>query len=154
VFDWKQKLASAIEYDTILKPGYNYIIVQKNKKSGLLFNSAVLLNTEYDEMYQTSYSSQFSLKQNNKYGYFENYYDQEDKKYKSFIVPCNYDLEFYSSSVINPVNAEIEWKSSLQFSLKGTPFKALTQKAPDYKFMYNSKFVYLSLIGKKFYKLK
>jgi WG containing repeat len=152
VFDWKQKLASAIEYDTILKPGYNYIIVQKNKKSGLLFNSGVLLNTEYDEIYQTSYSSQFSLKRNNKYGYFENYYDQEDKKYKSFIVPCNYDLQFYSSSVINPVNAEIEWKSSLQFSLTGTPFIALVQKAPDYKFMYNSKFVYTSINGTKFYK--
>jgi hypothetical protein len=152
VFDWKQRLVSAIEYDTILKPGYNYTIVQKNKKSGLLFNSGVLLNTEYDEIRQVSYSRQFSLKQNNKYGYLENYYDQEDKKYKSFIVLCDYDLEFYSSSAINPVNAKIEWKSSSQFSLKGTPFKALIQKASDYKFMYNSKFVYTSLNGKKFYK--
>ncbi len=152
VFDWKQKLASAIEYDTILKPGYNYIIVQKNKKSGLLFNSEVLLNAEYDEIYQIGYSSQFSMKQNNKYGYFENYYDREDKKYKNFIASCDYDLAFFSSSVIYPVNTEIEWKSSLMFSLTGTPFKVLIQKAPDYKFIYNSKFVYTSHNGKKFYK--
>jgi hypothetical protein len=155
VWDWRQNLLSPIKYDTITKLEYcSYFKSFDHKKTGLLSGSIELLKPEYDKITSIN-NDRFLLQQNNKYGYYKQYfYTDSTLKDKSLLIPCNYEISFLGDIAIYPVNSKLnrDAANNYSMSLEGTPYLTLIQKAPDYRFMYNHKVMYMSLSGKKFYK--
>ncbi|MGG9962709.1 WG repeat-containing protein [Ferruginibacter sp. SUN106] len=154
VWNWEHDVLTAVVYDTI-KAGNefcNYFITMKNKKSGLLYDTSLLLMPEYDKIEPLN-DGGYSLQQNNKYGYFNKYFYEDDSLAdRSLLTPCIFDVRLAAAITIYPVNGKMVMKKSDSFlaSIEGTPYRILLQSSPGYSANYMHK--YVSATGKKFYK--